>query len=199
MYGQSHYDFDDGVMFFIAQNQVFGIEKIEEIASNKSGWVLMIHPDFLWNTSLGKNISHYEFFDYAVNEGLFLSEREDATLNTIVKNLEQEYNANIDKFSQSIIVSQLETMLNYSKRFYQRQFLTCALNTHSILATVEKTIEDFLMMRIHPGAFGSRCGSISEYISYVFEQFIKITYRCDCATAYSREADPQSQRKIINY
>jgi len=142
-YGQSHYDFDDGVMFFIAPNQVFGIEKIEEIASNKSGWVLMIHPDFLWNTPLGKNISQYEFFDYAVNEALFLSEKEEVTLNTIVKNIEQEYNANIDRFSQSIIVSQLETLLNYSERFYQRQFLTRGVSSHKILANVERTIEDF--------------------------------------------------------
>lgn len=142
-YGQNHYDFDDGVMFFIAPNQVFGIETIEEIASTKSGWVLMIHPDFLWNTPLAKNISHYEFFDYAVNEALFLSEKEEATLNVIVKNIEQEYNANLDKFSQSIIISQIETLLNYSDRFYQRQFLTRKANNHKILENVEKVIDDY--------------------------------------------------------
>jgi AraC-like DNA-binding protein len=142
-YGQSHYDFDDGVMFFIAPNQVFGIEKIEEIACSESGWVLMIHPDFLWNTPLAKNISHYEFFDYAVNEALFLSEKEEATLNAIVKNIKQEYNGNVDKFSQSIIISQLETLFNYSERFYQRQFLTRRVNSHKILDNLEKTIEDY--------------------------------------------------------
>lgn len=142
-YGQNHYDFDDGVMFFIAPNQVFGIEKIEEIATAKSGWVLMIHPDFLWGTLLAKNISRYEFFDYAVNEALFLSEKEETTLTTIVKNIEQEYNANLDKFSQSIIISQIETLLNYSDRFYQRQFLTRKASNHKILENVEKTIEDY--------------------------------------------------------
>lgn len=142
-YGQSHYDFDEGVMFFIAPNQVFGIEKIEEIASSESGWVLMIHPDFLWNTPLAKNISHYEFFDYAVNEALFLSEKEEATLNAIVKNIKQECNANVDKFSQSIIISQLETLLNYSERFYQRQFFSRRVSSHQILDNVEKTIEDY--------------------------------------------------------
>lgn len=142
-YGQSHYDFDDGVMFFIAPNQVFGIEKIAEIASTKSGWVLMIHPDFLWNTPLAANIGHYEFFDYAVNEALFLSEKEETTLNAIVKNIEQEYNANLDSFSQNIIISQLETLLNYSERFYQRQFLTRRAGSHKILDKVEKIIEDF--------------------------------------------------------
>jgi len=142
-YGQSHYDFDDGVMFFIAPNQVFGIEKIDEIATTQSGWVLMVHPDFLWNTPLAKNISHYEFFDYAVNEALFLSDKEEATLNAIVKNIEQEYNANLDKFSQNIIISQLETLLNYSERFYQRQFLTRKVTNYQILDNVEKTIDDY--------------------------------------------------------
>lgn len=142
-YGQNHYDFDDGVMFFIAPNQVFGIETIEEIASAKSGWVLMIHPDFLWNTPLASNIKKYEFFDYAVNEALFLSEKEETMLNAIVKNIEQEYNANLDKFSQSIIISQIETLLNYSDRFYQRQFLTRKVNNHKILENVEKIIEDY--------------------------------------------------------
>ena len=142
-YGQNHYDFNDGVMFFIAPNQVFGIEKIEEIAAAKSGWVLMIHPDFLWNTSLAANIQHYEFFYYAVNEALFLSEKEEATLTTVVKNIEQEYNTNLDKFSQGIIVAQLETLLNYSDRFYQRQFLTRKASNHKILENVEKVIDDY--------------------------------------------------------
>lgn len=142
-YGQSHYDFDDGVMFFIAPNQVFGIEPIEEIASPKSGWVLMIHPDFLWNTSLAKSIKRYEFFDYAVNEALFLSEKEEATLNTIVRNIEQEYEGNIDKFSQNIIVSQIETLLNYSERFYQRQFIRRNKSNHEVLEHLEKILNDY--------------------------------------------------------
>jgi AraC-like DNA-binding protein len=139
-YGQSHYDFDNGVMFFIAPNQVFGIAPIAEIASPKSGWVLMIHPDFLWNTSLARTIKRYEFFDYAVNEALFLSEKEEAILNTIVKNIELEYQNNIDKFSQNIIVSQVETLLNYSERFYQRQFIARKAGNHKVLEELEKIL-----------------------------------------------------------
>jgi AraC-like DNA-binding protein len=142
-YGQNHYDFDDGVMFFIAPNQVFGIETIEEIAEPKSGWVLMIHPDFLWNTSLAKTIKQYEFFDYTVNEALFLSEKEEATLNAIVKNIQQEYNGNLDKFSQNIIISQIETLLNYSERFYQRQFITRKVSNHKILDNLEKLLSEY--------------------------------------------------------
>lgn len=142
-YGQNNYDFDDGVMFFIAPNQVFGIEKIEEIATTRSGWILMVHPDFLWNTPLAATIKKYEFFGYAVNEALFLSEREETTLNAIVKNIEQEYQGNLDKFSQNIIISQMETLLNYCDRYYQRQFLTRKVANHNILEGVEKTIENY--------------------------------------------------------
>ncbi|WP_130734067.1 AraC family transcriptional regulator [Flavobacterium sp. J27] len=142
-YGQGNYDFDDGVMFFIAPNQVFGIEPIAEIATPKSGWILMVHPDFLWNTPLANTIKKYDFFDYSVNEALFLSEREETILKGIVKNIEQEYNANLDQFSQSIIISQIETMLTYSDRFYQRQFLTRKASNHKTLDHVEKLIEDY--------------------------------------------------------
>jgi AraC-like DNA-binding protein len=105
----------------------------------------------LWNTPLAKNIKHYEFFDYAVNEALFLSEKEQATLNSIVKNIEREYQANLDKFSQNIIVSQIETLLNYSDRFYQRQFLTRKANDHKILEKVEKIIDGHFNNEITSG------------------------------------------------
>jgi AraC-like DNA-binding protein len=141
-YGQNQYDYDDGVMFFIGPNQVFSIEVMEELASTRSGWILMIHPDFLWNTSLAKNIKDYDFFDYAVHEALFLSEKEETTLNTIVKNIEQEYSNNLDNFSQNIIISQIETLLNYSDRYYQRQFITRKANNHNILENLELILED---------------------------------------------------------
>jgi AraC-like DNA-binding protein len=142
-YGQRHYDFDNGVMFFIAPNQVFGIEPIAEIASPKSGWVLMIHPDFLWNTSLAKNIKRYDYFDYAINEALFLSEKEEHILNTIVQNIEQEYHTNLDQFSQQIIISQIETLLHYSERFYQRQFITRKAPNHKILEELESILNSY--------------------------------------------------------
>lgn len=150
-YGQGNYDFNDGVMFFIAPNQVFGIEPIAEIATPKSGWMLILHPDFFWNTSLAKNIKNYEFFDYAVNEALFLSEKEEATLKTIIQNIEHEYNSNLDKFSQNIIISQIETLLNYSERFYQRQFITRKKLNHQILDQFEILIENYFNDEINFG------------------------------------------------
>ena len=131
-YGQQHYDFDEGVMFFMAPNQVFGIETGEN-AVKPSGWMLLVHPDFLWNTSLAKTIKQYDYFDYSVHEALFLSDKEEATLNNIVQNIQQEYHSNIDKFSQQIIISQIEALLNYSERFYHRQFITRKKANHQIL------------------------------------------------------------------
>jgi len=142
-YGQQQYDFDEGVMSFVAPNQVFGVEVFKEEIKNQSGWILMIHPDFLWNTSLAKNIKKYKYFDYAVNEALFLSDKEETIINSIVENIKQEYHSNIDKFSQDIIISQIETLLNYADRFYQRQFITRKISNHQILDRLEKLLSDY--------------------------------------------------------
>nr|MCU0337128.1 helix-turn-helix transcriptional regulator [Sediminibacterium sp.] len=142
-YGQQEYDFDEGVLFFISPNQVFSIEvKINEF-SKLSGWMLLIHPDFLWNTSLAKTIKQYEYFNYTVNEALFLSDKEEIVLNSIAENIQHEYHSNIDQFSQSIIISQIETLLNYADRFYQRQFITRKINNHQILERLEKLLTDY--------------------------------------------------------
>lgn len=142
-YGQQVYDFDEGVLFFMAPNQVFSITKSSDAAMQHAGWLLLFHPDFLWNTSLAKAIKKYDFFDYAVNEALFLSAKEESTLNGIIQNIEQEYQTNIDKFSQPIIISQIETLLNYADRFYQRQFITRQVSNHQILDRLERLLADY--------------------------------------------------------
>lgn len=141
-YGQQMYDFDEGIMTFMSPGQIFGFET-EGYPMKPSGWMLLFHPDFLWNTSLGKNIQNYEFFDYSVHEALFLSEKEEITINNIIRNIQQEYHSNIDKFSQTIIISQLETLLNYSERFYQRQFITRKISSHHTLDQLEKVLTDY--------------------------------------------------------
>jgi len=92
---------------------------------------------------LAKSIKQYEYFDYSVNEALFLSEKEEATLNNIIQNIQQEYHSNIDKFSQNIIISQIETLLSYSERFYQRQFITRKITNHQILNRLENLLTDY--------------------------------------------------------
>jgi AraC-like DNA-binding protein len=143
-YGQQAYDFDKGILSFMSPNQVFELEQsIEKGTPKKTGWALLIHPDFIWNTSLAKTIKQYDFFDYAINEALFLSEKEEITLKRIIENIEQEYHGNIDSFSQGIIVSHIETLLNYSERFYNRQFITRKKGNHQILERLEKLLADY--------------------------------------------------------
>src|SRR5699024_8667047 len=115
------YDFDEGLMSFLAPNQSLNVV-VEKGDENKSGWILFIHPDFIWNTSLAKSIKQYDFFDYAISEALFLSEKEEQTIQTIFLNIQQEITTNIDDYSQNIIISQIELLLSYSERFYKRQF-----------------------------------------------------------------------------
>lgn len=144
-YGQQSSDFDDGVLFFMSPGQLFGVESVEHAARLKKpeGWMIFIHPDFLWNTALAKSIKQYEFFSYSVNEALYLSEKEETMLTAIVNQIEQEYNTAIDRFSQSVIIAQLELLLTYSERFYQRQFITRKKAGHEILTRLEDHLDSY--------------------------------------------------------
>lgn len=143
-YGQQTYDYDEGILSFVAPNQVLSLS-VDQNAKQliQSGWMLLVHPDFLWNMPLAGTIKHYDFWDYSVNEALFLSDREEALLVNIIQNIQQESYANIDQFSKSIITSHLETLLNYADRFYHRQFLTREKSNHQILERLEKLLSDY--------------------------------------------------------
>jgi AraC family transcriptional activator of pobA len=126
------------LMYFMAPGQVFGRPaNEEENITVMSGWALYIHPDFLWNTPLAKSMKRYEYFDYSVNEALWLTEKEEGIVIALMQNIQMEYHANMDKFSQDIIISQIETLLNYCDRFYHRQFLTRKVENHQILDRLE--------------------------------------------------------------
>ena len=142
-YGQQQYDFDEGIMFFLSPGQVFGIEVNNNEELRHTGWMLLIHPDFIWNTTLAKTIKQYDFFDYSVNEALFLSEKEELTIIDIMKKIQEEYHSNIDKFSQDIIIAQVELMLNYADRFYHRQFITRKITNHKILDRLENILTEY--------------------------------------------------------
>jgi len=142
-YGQQRYDFDEGVMFFMSPGQVFGIEVGKDAIIKRTGWMLLVHPDFLWNTALAKTIKQYEYFDYSVNEALFLSDKEETAIIGIMQSIEQEYKSNIDKFSQSIIIAQLELLFVQSDRFYHRQFITRKITNHKILTRLEELLTNY--------------------------------------------------------
>ena len=140
-YGQQEYDFNEGVMFFMAPGQVFSIMGNGPIQN--SGWLLLIHPDLLWNRPLAQKIQQYEYFSYTVHEALFLSEKEETMITGIIRNIEQEYRSNIDKFTEDVIISQLELLLTYSERFYHRQFITRKITNHQILHRLEALLTEY--------------------------------------------------------
>ncbi|MBE9583362.1 helix-turn-helix transcriptional regulator [Mucilaginibacter sp. JRF] len=142
-YGQQKYDFDEGLMGFMAPGQILRGEE-NGVPPNLEGWMLFIHPDFLWNTSLASKIRKYDYFGYATNEALFLSDKEETVINDIIRNIRNEYHSNIDKFSQDIIISNLETLLNYAERFYQRQFITRKITNSKILDRLEEVLTGYL-------------------------------------------------------
>lgn len=142
-YGQQQYDFDEGIMTFMSPNQVFSITPGDVGELNQLGWVLLIHPDFLWKTPLVKTIKQYEYFDYSVNEALFLSAKEEKTTIGIIENIQQEYQSTTDDFSQDITIAHLETLLRYADRFYHRQFLTRKKANHQILDRFEKLLSEY--------------------------------------------------------
>lgn len=142
-YGQQQYDFDSGIASMVSPGQIVEIQVPKNGDEKPTGIIMCLHPDFLWNTSLAKKIKEYEFFGYAVNEALFVSEKEEEVLLGILKNIQREYHNNIDDFTQNIIVSQIEVLLNYFERFYQRQFITRKKGNHQILERFENEIENY--------------------------------------------------------
>ncbi|SEA01482.1 Helix-turn-helix domain-containing protein [Arachidicoccus rhizosphaerae] len=141
-YGQQQYDFDEGVMMFMAPQQIFEIKR-ESDDANHEGWLLLIHPDLLWNTQLAHKIKQYEYFGYSVNEALLLSDKEEAIIINLLNNIRQEYESRMDDYSREVMIAQLELLLTYAERFYHRQFLTRKISNHTILDRLEKLLSDY--------------------------------------------------------
>ncbi|MGS2762905.1 helix-turn-helix domain-containing protein [Sinomicrobium sp. M5D2P9] len=140
-YGQQEYDFNEGVMLFMSPGQVFGVLATTE--EKPTGWMLMVHPDLFWNTPLATTIKQYEYFDYTANEALFLSKKEEEAITGIFKIIRQEYHTNIDHYSHTIIITQLELLLSYSERYYNRQFITRRITNHKIVTRLETLLNEF--------------------------------------------------------
>ncbi|MDQ1162798.1 AraC family transcriptional activator of pobA [Chryseobacterium sp. SORGH_AS 447] len=142
-YGQQQYDFDSGVLCFVSPLQFLRIEMKPDVEVEPTGYLLLIHPDFLWGSPLIKKMKSYEFFSYRINEALFLSEKEEKIIVDLFKNIEKEYQNNIDKFTQELIIAQLDLFLIYSERFYERQFLTRKKSSHELLDKFEEVLSSY--------------------------------------------------------
>ncbi|MBI1192965.1 MAG: helix-turn-helix domain-containing protein [Bacteroidetes bacterium] len=139
-YGQSYYDFDEGGMVFISPNQLLFAPDNEEVYQ---GVNIFIHPDFLRNYPLANIITKYGFFNYSTNEALHLSDKEKSTILAVFKIIEDELQNPIDNFSQDVVISQLELLLNYSNRFYNRQFITRKATNNDLLLQLEEILNDY--------------------------------------------------------
>ena len=138
-YGQNYFDFGEGGMIFTAPNQVFEAPDDTE----NTGKLLFFHPDFLLSYPLAKKIKQYGFFSYATNEALHLSDKEKSTIFSIFKIIQDELQNTIDDSSQDVIISQIETLLNYSNRFYKRQFITRKVVNNDLLQKLEDILNSY--------------------------------------------------------
>jgi AraC-like DNA-binding protein len=144
-YGQQYYDYDKGLMTFVATKQVQSLDvPHNEILSPASGtgYALLFHPDFLYKHPLATTIKNYGFFSYAVNEALHLSEKEERNIVEIFQKIDDEYQ-HIDRHTQDIILAQIDLLLNYSNRFYERQFITRKAVNHDLLTGMEQLLNDY--------------------------------------------------------
>jgi len=137
-YGQGYYDFDEGGLLFKAPNQV---SARGELNQNHSGYTVLFHPDFLAGYPLAKKIKQYGFFSYSVHEALHLSDQEKARVISVFKNMQEELSSRIDDFSQDVIISLIELLLNYSNRFYKRQFITRKTTNNNLLQKLEEILD----------------------------------------------------------
>ncbi len=139
-YGQGYYDFEEGGLAFLKPKQiVFSPEDIE----NYQGYALYFDPDFIRNYPLGSTINNYGFFSYDVSEALFLSAPEKGIIHNLFIEIANELKNKIDKFSQDVLVSQIDLLLNYSNRFYNRQFITRKAVNHEIMTSLDELLNNY--------------------------------------------------------
>lgn len=140
-YGRKAIDFDEGSLICMAPNQVITIDTEIEPRDNPLGWGLFFHPDLIRNTTLNAKMKDYSFFSYEMAEALHLSEKEKLLLYECIVKIQSELKENIDDYSQTIIVSTIELLLNYCSRFYGRQFITRKATNRDVLEKVETILK----------------------------------------------------------
>lgn len=139
-YGRKTIDFQDGNLVCISPNHVITIDTDIEIREDMMGWGLFFHPDMIRGTSLGNKMKEFSFFSYEISEALHLSDKEKQLLFDCIQKIQVELTQNIDSYSQALIVSNIELLLNYCSRYYGRQFIT----RKSVNIDIVSKVEDFL-------------------------------------------------------
>ncbi len=140
-YGRNTYDFQDGTLLFTAPGQALKFEAPE--VPDEEGWTLIFHPDLIRKSELGRNMDSYTFFAYDLHEALHISDEEKRKLKELVENIEKEYSQNYDKHSQKLIIANLELLLDYCTRYYDRQFLMRTNLNSDLVSGFERLLKDY--------------------------------------------------------
>lgn len=141
-YGQSDYDFDEGVMSFTKPGQIFSVTNATD--NPVSGYMMIFKPELIRHYPLGRVIGQYGFFSYSTAEALHLSDKEDTIIMSLMHQMQEELQTNIDVYSQDVIVSHIELLLSYAKRFHHRQFLTRSSTNNDIVVKMEELMDVYL-------------------------------------------------------
>lgn len=143
-YGKNSYDYEEGTLVFTSPGQVTVFEgEMPTENSLDTGWTLAFHPDLIRKSSLADKINKYTFFDYDVNEALHLSEEELGTIEDILEKIVKEYSQNLDIHSQNLIISNIELLLDYCTRFYDRQFYTRTNLNTDVISKFERVLKAY--------------------------------------------------------
>lgn len=142
-YGLRTYDFQSGSLMCIAPRQIITLAEPDTEGEEVRGWGLFFHPDFIRGASLGKNMKTYSFFGYQTNEALHLSDKEKQNLCEIAQKIDHELSENIDRHSQMLLASNIELLLNYCVRYYDRQFITRTNANKDLLMKVEEFLASY--------------------------------------------------------
>jgi AraC-like DNA-binding protein len=174
-YGRNTYDFEEGTLLFMAPGQVMSVT--ENPIADLKGWTLFIHPDLIQKSELGEKINRYSFFDYHANEALHISDKEKESLTEIAQKIQSELNQNIDKHSQNIILHNLESILKYSERFYDRQFLTRTNHNKDFVSKFEKYLRSYFNSKeliLHGMPTVTQCGEALGMSGHYLSDMLKI-------------------------
>lgn len=176
-YGQNYYDFDEGFMSLMSPGQTVFISDLDNMEA--AGWWLFFHPDLIRNYPLGKRIKEYGFFSYEVNEALHLSENEEKMIVDIMDNIQREYHSPIDMYSQDVMVSYLDVLLNYTNRFYNRQFITRTTASMDLLVQIDDLLTEYfngeLVQQIGLPTVQYLSGKLNISPNYLSDMLRKIT------------------------
>lgn len=173
-YGRNQYDFQEGSMIFISPNQVFSSSSTD-FSEAEEEWTIVVHTDFAQRTNLIQDINRYQFFNYEEHEALHLSDGEKQSLTGIVKQIEAEYNQRIDKHTDEIIAINLESILKYCQRYYERQFITRKNINKGILVQFENFLAHYFQHELNEKGLPSvvRCGEALSLSPYYLSDLLK--------------------------